>query len=67
MAPEDEQPAVNTTSMKRGAQPEVAWCVVFLASDDASYVTAPNWWSMALGPQPSLRLRRCPSLVYAQS
>jgi len=37
MAPEDEQAAVNTTSMKRGAQP--AWCVVFFASDDASYVT----------------------------
>jgi glucose 1-dehydrogenase len=40
MAPEDEQAAVNTTSMKRGAHPdEVAWCVLFFASDDASYVT----------------------------
>jgi len=26
--------------MKRGAQPEeVGWCVVFLASDEASFVT----------------------------
>jgi len=40
MAPEDVQAAVNMTPMKRGTQPdEVAWCVVFLASDEASYVS----------------------------
>jgi cyclopentanol dehydrogenase len=34
------QPLINMAPMKRGAQPEeVAWCVVFLASDEASFVT----------------------------
>jgi cyclopentanol dehydrogenase len=40
MAPDDVQAAIDLTPMKRGAQPEeVAWCVVFLASDEASFVT----------------------------
>lgn len=40
MAPDDVQAAINLTPMKRGAQPEeVGWCVVFLASDEASFVT----------------------------
>jgi len=40
MSPADVQAAINMTPMKRGAQPEeVAWCVVFLASDEASFVT----------------------------
>jgi NAD(P)-dependent dehydrogenase (short-subunit alcohol dehydrogenase family) len=31
---------VSSTPMKRGAQPEeVGWCVVFLASDESSFVT----------------------------
>jgi cyclopentanol dehydrogenase len=34
------QPIIEMAPMKRGAQPEeVAWCVVFLASDEASFVT----------------------------
>jgi len=34
------QPIINLAPMKRGAQPEeVGWCVVFLASDEASFVT----------------------------
>jgi cyclopentanol dehydrogenase len=34
------QPLINMAPMKRGAQPEeVGWCVVFLASDEASFVT----------------------------
>ena len=34
------QPVIDLTPMKRGAKPEeVAWCVLFLASDEASYVT----------------------------
>jgi hypothetical protein len=34
------QPLINLAPMKRGAQPEeVGWCVVFLASDEASFVT----------------------------
>ncbi len=37
---EDLQPIINLAPMKRGAQPEeVGWCVVFLASDEASFVT----------------------------
>src|SRR5216683_1061314 len=37
MSPDDVQAAINLTPMKRGAQPEeVGWCVVFLASDEAS-------------------------------
>jgi NAD(P)-dependent dehydrogenase (short-subunit alcohol dehydrogenase family) len=40
MSPDDVQAAINLTPMKRGAQPEeVGWCVVFLASDEASFVT----------------------------
>jgi len=40
MAAEDVQAAINMTPMKRGAQPEeVGWCVVFLASEEASFVT----------------------------
>ena len=40
MAPGDVEAAINLTPMKRGAQPEeVGWCVVFLASDEASFVT----------------------------
>jgi cyclopentanol dehydrogenase len=40
MAPADVQAAISLTPMKRGAQPEeVGWCVVFLASDEASFVT----------------------------
>ena len=36
----DLQPTIDLAPMKRGAQPEeVGWCVVFLASDEASYVT----------------------------
>jgi len=35
------QPVTDLTPMKRGAKPEeVAWCVLFLASDEASCVTA---------------------------
>ena len=38
--PEDLQPLIDMAPMKRGAQPEeVGWCVVFLASDEASFVT----------------------------
>jgi cyclopentanol dehydrogenase len=34
------QPIIEMAPMKRGAQPEeVGWCVVFLASDEASFVT----------------------------
>jgi cyclopentanol dehydrogenase len=34
------QPSINLTPMKRAAQPEeVAWAVLFLASDEASFVT----------------------------
>jgi NAD(P)-dependent dehydrogenase (short-subunit alcohol dehydrogenase family) len=34
------QPLIDLAPMKRGAQPEeVGWCVVFLASDEASFVT----------------------------
>jgi cyclopentanol dehydrogenase len=34
------QPVVNLTPMGRGAQPEeVGWCVLFLASDESSFVT----------------------------
>ncbi|HJU29509.1 MAG TPA: glucose 1-dehydrogenase [Candidatus Binataceae bacterium] len=34
------QPLIELAPMKRGAQPEeVGWCVVFLASDEASFVT----------------------------
>jgi len=37
---EDLQPLIEMAPMKRGAQPEeVGWCVVFLASDEASFVT----------------------------
>jgi cyclopentanol dehydrogenase len=37
---EDLQPIINLAPMKRGAQPEeVGWCVVFLASDEASFMT----------------------------
>ena len=37
---EQLQPIINMAPMKRGAQPEeVGWCVVFLASDEASFVT----------------------------
>jgi cyclopentanol dehydrogenase len=40
MSAEDVQAAINLTPMKRGAQPEeVGWCVVFLASEEASFVT----------------------------
>jgi cyclopentanol dehydrogenase len=40
-APRDQlQPLINMAPMKRAAQPEeVGWCVVFLASDEASFVT----------------------------
>ena len=34
------QPIIEMAPLKRGAQPdEVGWCVVFLASDEASFVT----------------------------
>lgn len=34
------QPLIDATPLKRGAQPEeVGWCVLFLASDEASFVT----------------------------
>jgi cyclopentanol dehydrogenase len=37
---EQLQPVINMAPMKRPAQPEeVGWCVVFLASDEASFVT----------------------------
>jgi len=37
---EELQPLIDATPLKRGAQPEeVAWCAVFLASDEASFVT----------------------------
>src|SRR6266851_1260420 len=37
---EELLPLINMAPMKRGAQPEeVGWCVVFLASDEASFVT----------------------------
>jgi cyclopentanol dehydrogenase len=40
-APREQlQPLLDQTPMKRAAQPEeVGWCVVFLASDEASFVT----------------------------
>jgi cyclopentanol dehydrogenase len=40
-APREQlQPLINLAPMKRAAQPEeVGWCVVFLASDEASFVT----------------------------
>ncbi len=38
--PEQLQPLIDATPLKRGAQPEeVGWCAVFLASDEASFVT----------------------------
>jgi cyclopentanol dehydrogenase len=37
---EDIQPVIDMTPMKRGAHPdEVGWAVLFLASDEASFVT----------------------------
>src|SRR6266851_9137542 len=40
VTPEELQPLIDATPLKRGAQPEeVGWCVLFLASDEASYVT----------------------------
>ena len=34
------QPLIDATLLKRGAEPEeVGWCAVFLASDEASFVT----------------------------
>jgi NAD(P)-dependent dehydrogenase (short-subunit alcohol dehydrogenase family) len=37
---EELQPLIEMAPMKRGAQPEeVGWCVLFLASDEASFVT----------------------------
>jgi NAD(P)-dependent dehydrogenase (short-subunit alcohol dehydrogenase family) len=37
---EDLQPLIDMTPLKRAAQPEeVGWCVLFLASDEASFVT----------------------------
>jgi len=37
---DDLQPLIDLAPMKRGAQPEeVAWAVLFLASDEASFVT----------------------------
>ncbi|HKV55659.1 MAG TPA: glucose 1-dehydrogenase [Candidatus Binataceae bacterium] len=37
---EELQPLIDLAPMKRGAQPEeVGWCVVFLATDEASFVT----------------------------
>ena len=38
--PDALQPLIDMTPLKRGAQPEeVGWCVLFLASDEASFVT----------------------------
>ena len=38
--PDALQPVIDLTPMGRGAKPdEVAWCVLFLATDEASYVT----------------------------
>jgi NAD(P)-dependent dehydrogenase (short-subunit alcohol dehydrogenase family) len=40
VTPEELQPLVEATPLKRGAEPEeVGWCAVFLASDEASFVT----------------------------
>src|SRR5262249_32564189 len=40
MTPEERQTVINLTPMKRWAQAEeVGWSVVFLASDEASFVT----------------------------
>jgi cyclopentanol dehydrogenase len=40
VAQEELQPLIDSTPLKRGAQPEeVGWCVLFLASDEASFVT----------------------------
>jgi cyclopentanol dehydrogenase len=37
---EELRPLVDATPLKRGAEPEeVGWCAVFLASDEASFVT----------------------------
>jgi cyclopentanol dehydrogenase len=37
---EQMQPLIEATPLKRGAQPEeVGWCALFLASDEASFVT----------------------------
>jgi len=37
---EELQPFIKATPLKRGAQPEeVGWCALFLASDEASFVT----------------------------
>ncbi len=37
---EELQPLLEATPLKRGAEPEeVGWCAVFLASDEASFVT----------------------------
>jgi cyclopentanol dehydrogenase len=37
---EELQPIIDATPLKRGAQPEeVGWCALFLASDEASFVT----------------------------
>jgi cyclopentanol dehydrogenase len=38
--PEELRPLLEATPLKRGAEPEeVGWCAVFLASDEASFVT----------------------------
>jgi len=38
--PEQLRPLIDATPLKRGAQPEeVGWCALFLASDEASFVT----------------------------
>jgi cyclopentanol dehydrogenase len=40
VTPEDLRPLIDATPLKRGAEPEeVGWCAVFLASDEASFVT----------------------------
>jgi NAD(P)-dependent dehydrogenase (short-subunit alcohol dehydrogenase family) len=67
---EELQPLVEATPLKRGAEPEeVGWCVVFLASDEASSSSpVPSlWWTAAtpLSRRLSRDARRNPQLVHA--